>query len=157
MDYKVDRVKRLARGTFTDGVLSDIGTFGGLFRPELGGMDEPVLVASADGVGTKLKVAFAANEHRTVGLDLVNHCVNDILVQGARPIFFLDYLATELIKNNWRMKPLHRLIVTSEAYKRASAIPHSALRIPHSKDPDNKFLWHMNSGRAEAEDRLPLP
>ena len=75
MDYKaagvdidaandvVDRVKRLARTTFTDGVLSDIGAFGGLFRPELGGMDEPVLVASADGVGTKLKVAFAANEH----------------------------------------------------------------------------------------------
>lgn len=106
MDYKaagvdidaandvVDRVKRLARTTFTDGVLSDIGAFGGLFRPELGGMDEPVLVASADGVGTKLKVAFAANEHRTVGLDLVNHCVNDILAQGARPIFFLDYLAT---------------------------------------------------------------
>ena len=106
MDYKaagvdidagndvVDRVKRLARGTFTDGVLSDIGTFGGLFRPELGGMDEPVLVASADGVGTKLKVAFLAHEHGTVGLDLVNHCVNDILVQGARPIFFLDYLAT---------------------------------------------------------------
>ncbi len=106
MDYKaagvdidagndvVDQVKRLARSTFTDGVLSDIGTFGGLFRPELGGMDEPVLVASADGVGTKLKVAFLARAHGTVGLDLVNHCVNDILVQGARPIFFLDYLAT---------------------------------------------------------------
>ena len=106
MDYKasgvdidaghavVEQVKRLAESTFTEGVLSEIGTFGGLFRPELTGMDEPVLVASADGVGTKLKVAFLANEHRTVGLDLVNHCVNDILVQGARPIFFLDYLAT---------------------------------------------------------------
>jgi len=75
-------------------VLSDIGAFGGLFRPELGEMKEPVLVASADGVGTKLKVAFDAGKHKTVGLDLVNHCVNDILVQGARPIFFLDYLAT---------------------------------------------------------------
>ena len=106
MDYKssgvdidagtevVERVKRLAKSTFTDGVLSDIGAFGGLFRPELGGMKEPVLVASADGVGTKLKVAFEAGKHKTVGLDLVNHCVNDILVQGARPIFFLDYLAT---------------------------------------------------------------
>ena len=106
MDYKasgvdidaanevVERVKQLAKSTFTDGVLSDIGTFGGLFRPELGAMREPVLVASADGVGTKLKVAFAANEHGTIGVDLVNHCVNDILVQGARPIFFLDYLAT---------------------------------------------------------------
>ena len=106
MDYKssgvdidagtevVERVKRLAKSTFTDGVLSDIGAFGGLFRPELGDMKEPVLVASADGVGTKLKVAFDAGKHKTVGLDLVNHCVNDILVQGARPIFFLDYLAT---------------------------------------------------------------
>ena len=106
MDYKssgvdidagmevVERVKRLAGSTFTEGVLSDIGTFGGLFRPELAGMDEPVLVASADGVGTKLAVAFAAGVHTTVGVDLVNHCVNDILVQGARPVFFLDYLAT---------------------------------------------------------------
>lgn len=106
MDYKssgvdidagtevVERVKRLAKSTFTDGVLSDIGAFGGLFRPELGDMEEPVLVASADGVGTKLKVAFDAGKHKTIGLDLVNHCVNDILVQGARPIFFLDYLAT---------------------------------------------------------------
>ena len=106
MDYKaagvdidagmevVERVKRLASSTFTDGVLSDIGAFGGLFRPELSGMDDPVLVASADGVGTKLAVAFAAGVHTTVGVDLVNHCVNDILVQGARPVFFLDYLAT---------------------------------------------------------------
>ena len=106
MDYKssgvdidagmevVERVSQLAKSTFTDGVLSDIGTFGGLFRPELAGMKEPVLVASADGVGTKLAVAFAAGEHTTVGVDLVNHCVNDILVQGARPVFFLDYLAT---------------------------------------------------------------
>lgn len=106
MDYKtsgvdidagmevVERVKRFAKSTFTEGVLSDIGAFGGLFRPELSGMDEPVLVASADGVGTKLAVAFAAGVHATVGVDLVNHCVNDILVQGARPVFFLDYLAT---------------------------------------------------------------
>ena len=106
MDYKtsgvdidagqevVERVKRFAKSTFTEGVLSDIGAFGGLFRPELSGMDEPVLVASADGVGTKLAVAFAAGVHTTVGVDLVNHCVNDILVQGARPVFFLDYLAT---------------------------------------------------------------
>ncbi len=90
----VERVKRLAGSTFTDGVLNDIGAFGGLFRPDLSGMDEPVLVASADGVGTKLAVAVAAGMHTTVGTDLVNHCVNDILVQGARPVFFLDYLAT---------------------------------------------------------------
>ena len=90
----VRRIRELARGTFTPGVLSDIGSFGGLFRPDTDGMREPVLVSSADGVGTKLKVAFLAGRHNTVGIDLVNHCVNDILVQGARPLFFLDYLAT---------------------------------------------------------------
>jgi phosphoribosylformylglycinamidine cyclo-ligase len=90
----VRRIKHLARATFTPDVLSDIGLFGGLFRFEGQRYREPVLVASADGVGTKLKVAFLANRHDTVGTDLVNHCVNDILVQGARPLFFLDYLAT---------------------------------------------------------------
>jgi phosphoribosylformylglycinamidine cyclo-ligase len=90
----VRRIRSLARSTFTAGVLSDIGSFGGLFRIEPGRYKEPVLVASADGVGTKLKVAFMAGRHHTVGADLVNHCVNDILVQGAEPIFFLDYLAT---------------------------------------------------------------
>jgi phosphoribosylformylglycinamidine cyclo-ligase len=105
MDYKssgvdidagnetVRRIKAFARATFTPGVLSEIGSFGGLFRLDPA-LQEPVLVASADGVGTKLKVAFLANRHDTVGEDLVNHCVNDILVQGARPLFFLDYLAT---------------------------------------------------------------
>ena len=79
----VRRIRQLARGTFTAGVLSEIGSFGGLFRPDLSGMAEPVLVSSADGVGTKLKVAFHTGRHDTVGIDLVNHCVNDILVQGA--------------------------------------------------------------------------
>ena len=90
----VRRIKGLARSTFTAGVLSEIGSFGGLFRLEPGRHADPVLVASADGVGTKLKVAFLSGRHDTVGEDLVNHCVNDILVQGARPLFFLDYLAT---------------------------------------------------------------
>jgi len=85
-------VKELARATFTSGVLSDLGLFGGLFQPDLGGVAEPVLVASADGVGTKLAVARMAGDFSTVGRDLVNHCVNDILVQGARPLFFLDYV-----------------------------------------------------------------
>jgi phosphoribosylformylglycinamidine cyclo-ligase len=90
----VRRIKTLARGTFTPGVLSEIGSFGGLFSLAPAGWTDPVLVASADGVGTKLKVAFLANRHDTIGQDLVNHCVNDILVQGAAPLFFLDYLAT---------------------------------------------------------------
>ena len=89
----VRRIKALARETYTGGVLSGVGSFGGLFAL---GHDtaDPVLVASADGVGTKLKVAFLAGVHDTIGIDLVNHCVNDVLVQGARPLFFLDYLAT---------------------------------------------------------------
>ena len=89
----VRRIKALARATYTPGVLSGVGSFGGLFGLD-GGVADPVLVASADGVGTKLKVAFLAGVHDTIGVDLVNHCVNDILVQGARPLFFLDYLAT---------------------------------------------------------------
>jgi phosphoribosylformylglycinamidine cyclo-ligase len=105
MDYKasgvdieagnevVRRLRALARSTFTSGVLSEIGSFGGLFALPLG-QTESILVASADGVGTKLRVAFMSGVHDTVGVDLVNHCVNDILVQGAEPLFFLDYLAT---------------------------------------------------------------
>ena len=106
MDYKqsgvdidagnevVRRIRSLAKGTFTPGVLSEIGSFGGLFSLSAAGMRDPVLVSSADGVGTKLRVAFMTGIHNTVGRDLVNHCVNDILVQGAIPLFFLDYLAT---------------------------------------------------------------
>src|SRR5919106_1513396 len=90
----VRRIRSLAKGTFTPGVLSEIGSFGGLFDLSRAGVANPVLVASADGVGTKLRVAFMTGRHRTIGVDLVNHCVNDILVQGALPLFFLDYLAT---------------------------------------------------------------
>jgi phosphoribosylformylglycinamidine cyclo-ligase len=87
------RIKGLARATFNSGVLSEIGSFGGMFRPDLARYREPVLVASTDGVGTKIQVAIAAGVHDTVGYDLVAHCVNDILVQGAVPLFFLDYIA----------------------------------------------------------------
>jgi phosphoribosylformylglycinamidine cyclo-ligase len=87
------RIKTLARGTFNAGVLSEIGSFGGMFRPDLSRFREPVLVSSTDGVGTKIKVATMAGVHDTVGYDIVAHCVNDILVQGAVPLFFLDYLA----------------------------------------------------------------
>ena len=89
-----DRIKELAKTTFNQRTLSEIGSFGGMFDGAFPNMSQPVLVASADGVGTKLKIAFATGVHNTVGRDLVNHCVNDILVQGARPLFFLDYIAT---------------------------------------------------------------
>jgi len=88
------RIKYLAHKTFTRGVLSEIGGFGGLFAVDKTKYADPVLVSSVDGVGTKLKVAFEMNLHSTVGADLVNHCVNDIAVQGAAPLFFMDYLAT---------------------------------------------------------------
>lgn len=88
------RIKYLAHKTFTKGVLSEIGGFGGLFAVDKEKFIDPVLVSSVDGVGTKLKVAFAMKLHSTVGADLVNHCVNDIAVQGATPLFFMDYLAT---------------------------------------------------------------
>jgi len=86
-------IKEMVRSTFGPEVLTDIGAFGGLFKPDFTGIEKPVLVASADGVGTKLKVAYMTGRHDTVGADLVNHCCNDILVMGARPLFFLDYLA----------------------------------------------------------------
>ena len=89
-----DKIKELARTTFNQRTLSEIGSFGGMFDGAFPNMSQPVLVASADGVGTKLKIAFVTGVHNTVGHDLVNHCVNDILVQGARPLFFLDYIAT---------------------------------------------------------------
>ena len=91
-DRAVDLIRRHARSTFTKGVLTDIGSFGAGFR--LAGFKKPVLISSADGVGTKLKLAFMTGRHDTIGEDLVNHCVNDIAVQGAEPLFFLDYFAT---------------------------------------------------------------
>jgi phosphoribosylformylglycinamidine cyclo-ligase len=90
-DRALSTIKKLARQTFTRGVLTDIGSFGAAYS--LTGFRKPVLVSSADGVGTKLKVALAAGRHDTVGEDLVNHCVNDIAVQGAIPLFFMDYFA----------------------------------------------------------------
>jgi phosphoribosylformylglycinamidine cyclo-ligase len=91
-DRAVAHIRKLARTTFTPGVLTDIGSFGAGFR--LAGWKKPVLISSADGVGTKLKIAFMSDRHDTIGEDLVNHCVNDIAVQGAEPLFFLDYFAT---------------------------------------------------------------
>ena len=90
----VAKIREYARSTFNERTLTEIGSFGGMFSAAFPQMSEPILVASADGVGTKLKLAFDTGIHNTVGADLVNHCVNDILVQGARPLFFLDYFAT---------------------------------------------------------------
>src|SRR5438876_5704797 len=92
------RIQSLVRKTHGAEVLGKIGGFGGLFAPNLRGMRKPVLVASVDGVGTKLKIAFAANKHDTVGGDLVNHCVNAIAALGARPLFFLDYIGCERLE-----------------------------------------------------------
>lgn len=121
MDYKqsgvdidagnevVRRIRSLARSTFTPGVLSDIGSFGGLFSLTAQAVNDPVLVASADGVGTKLRLAFITGIHTTIGRDLVNHCVNDILVQGAQPLFFLDYLATGRLQPDVALQIVHGL------------------------------------------------
>ncbi len=90
----IRRIKPLVRDTFGPEVLADIGAFGAFYQPDFSSYEQPVLVSSVDGVGTKLKVAFRMNRHDTVGQDLVNHCVNDIAVCGAQPLFFLDYFST---------------------------------------------------------------
>ncbi len=92
-DDAKERIKRLLSSRKSASVLSEIGSFGGVFQPDFSGMKEPVLVSSTDGVGTKIRIARDCGVHDTVGYDLVAHCVNDILVQGARPLFFLDYIA----------------------------------------------------------------
>lgn len=92
-DETVEKIKNYAKSTFNKSVLTDIGLFGAFFQPELSEYREPVLVSSVDGVGTKLKIAIEMNKHDTIGQDLVNHCVNDIAVCGAEPLFFLDYMA----------------------------------------------------------------
>jgi phosphoribosylformylglycinamidine cyclo-ligase len=93
-ESSVRNIKSLIRSTFSSSVLADIGLFGGFFKPDFSKYNEPVLVSSVDGVGTKLNVAVRARKHDTIGGDLVNHCVNDIAVSGALPLFFMDYFAT---------------------------------------------------------------
>lgn len=90
----VRRIKKAVRSTYTPNVLGDIGLFGAFYNANFKKYKDPVLVSSVDGVGTKLKIAFAMNRHNTVGQDLVNHCVNDILTSGAKPLYFMDYFAT---------------------------------------------------------------
>jgi len=93
----VKLMKEHVKKTYNKGVLSDIGGFGGLYMPDLAGIKEPVLVSGSDGVGTKLKVAFTMNKHDTIGQDCVAMCVNDVLCHGAKPLFFLDYIATDRV------------------------------------------------------------
>lgn len=99
-DETIKRIKTLAKTTFSKNVISDIGLFGGFYEPDLSEMNNPVLVSSVDGVGTKLKIAFLKNIHNSIGQDLVNHCVNDIAVCGAKPLFFLDYFAVGKLDPN---------------------------------------------------------
>ena len=96
----VDKIKGFAKSTFNKSVLTDIGMFGAFYEPDFSGIEKPVLVSSVDGVGTKLKVAVELQKYDTIGQDLVNHCVNDIAVCGAKPLFFLDYYATGRLNPN---------------------------------------------------------
>ena len=109
------RIKYLAHKTFNRGVLSEIGGFGGLFSIDKTKYIDPVLVSSVDGVGTKLKIAFEMNVHQTIGADLVNHCVNDIAVQGAAPMFFMDYLATGTLQPEVAEKVVEGLATACKA------------------------------------------
>ena len=106
----VERIKALAASTHSKGVLSGIGGFGGLFKPDLTNVASPVLVSGTDGVGTKLKLAFAFGTHDTIGIDLVGMSVNDVLVQGARPLFFLDYFATGKLDTDKAVRVLEGIV-----------------------------------------------
>lgn len=99
-DRAVEDIKSLVKGTFNKNVLSNLGSFGACYKFPKNDYNNPILVSSADGVGTKLKIAFLSGNHKTIGQCLVNHCVNDILVMGAKPLFFLDYFATGKLDNN---------------------------------------------------------
>lgn len=106
----VERIKSLAASTHNKGVLSGIGGFGGLFKPDLTSVSSPVLVSGTDGVGTKLKLAFAFGGHDTIGIDLVGMNVNDVLVQGARPLFFLDYFATGRLESDMAVRVISGIV-----------------------------------------------
>jgi phosphoribosylformylglycinamidine cyclo-ligase len=153
-DAAKSRIKALARATFNPQVLTEIGSFGGMFRPDLSRYREPVLVASTDGVGTKIKVAIAAAVHDSVGYDLVAHCVNDILVQGASPLFFLDYVALG------RMDPLKVEQIVS-GFARACAefscplIGGETAEMPGTYAEDDYDLAGFIVGVVERERALP--
>ena len=135
------RIKYLAHKTFTKGVLSEIGGFGSLFAVDKEKFLDPVLVSSVDGVGTKLKVAFDMNVHTTVGADLVNHCVNDIAVQGATPMFFMDYFATGKLDSDVMEKVVEGI---SDRLQAQRVRPH---RRRDRRDARLLPGWRIRSGR----------
>jgi phosphoribosylformylglycinamidine cyclo-ligase len=147
------RIKTLARGTFNAGVLSEIGSFGGMFRPDLSRFREPVLVSSTDGVGTKIKVATMAGVHDTVGYDIVAHCVNDILVQGAVPLFFLDYLALGRIDVD-KVEAIVRGVARACAELGCPLVGGETAQMPDVYAPDDYDLAGFIVGIVEREHAL---
>jgi len=116
-DEAVERIKKLAKKTFNSQVLTGIGAFGGFYQPDFASLEQPVMISSSDGVGTKVKLAVMTDIHNTVGQDLVNHCVDDILVHGARPLFFLDYIGTGKLRPETIAGLVEGLSVACEAAK----------------------------------------
>ena len=147
------RIKTLARGTYNAGVLSEIGSFGGMFRPDLARFREPVLVSSTDSVGTKTKVATLAGVHDTVGYDIVAHCVNDILVQGAVPLFFLDYLAVGRIDVD-RVEAIVRGVARACSELGCPLIGGETAQMPDVYAPDDYDLAGFIVGIVERDQAL---
>ncbi len=138
-DLAKRRIKKLVRTTFNKNVLTDIGSFGGFYALPKKGFKDPVLVSSTDGVGTKLKIAFQMDKHDTVGEDLVNHCVNDILVHGARPLFFLDYIATGKLYPTV-VEQIAKGLVRGCAKNRCSLIGGETAEMPDFYEPEEYDL-----------------
>jgi phosphoribosylformylglycinamidine cyclo-ligase len=153
-DRAKERIKLLARGTFNASVLTEIGSFGGMFRPDLSSYREPVLVASTDGVGTKLKVAIAAGVHDTVGYDLVAHCVDDILVQGAVPLFFLDYVAVGRM-DAARVEAIVRGVARACAELGCPLLGGETAEMPEIYGPDDYDLAGFVVGVVDRDHALP--
>lgn len=152
-DEFLKEAKKAITGTFTPGVLSDIGHFGALFQPELSGMKEPVLVSSTDGVGTKVKVARMAGIHNTIGQDLLNHCVNDILCAGAEPLFFMDYLAMGTLDKETALKIIEG-ICRAASENGVAVIGGETAEMPGVYQPGEYDLAGTIVGMAEKSDIL---
>ena len=155
-DDAKERIKRLVSANRASSILTDIGSFGGVFRPDFTGLEEPVLVASTDGVGTKIRVARDCGIHDTVGYDLVAHCVNDILVQGARPLFFLDYIALGRM-NPARVEEIVRGIVRGCTEFGCPLIGGETAEMPGTYAEDDYDLAGFIVGLMDRKNVLPRP